>query len=67
MAKKIERRQEDSEMLYRLIRQAIQVTETVANTDYPLTAYLLRVAVAALEDETKEAIKAAAQADIHYS
>jgi hypothetical protein len=67
MAKKIQRHQEDCEALYRLLRQAIEVTETVSKPEYPLTAYMLRVAFAALEEEMKDAIKAAAENDKHYS
>jgi hypothetical protein len=67
MPKKIQRRPEDSETLYRLLRQAIRMTETVAQPEYPLTSYLLRVALEALEDETKQAIKLAAEIEMHYS
>ena len=67
MAKQIKRHQEDSETVYRLLRQAIRMTETVAQSEYPLTSYLLRVALEALEDETMQAIKEAAEIEMRYS
>ncbi len=59
--------QDEREKLYQLVRHAIEITETIAKVDYPLTSYLLRVAFAALEDETKDALKATAEIEMHYS
>ncbi len=58
MSKKIKRSQDDSETLYRLLRQAIRTAEAVAEPEYPMTTYLLRVAFVALEDEMRAAIEA---------
>ena len=67
MAAKIQRHQEDSETLFRLLRQSIQVTEAAAQPEYPLTGYLLRVALSALEEEMRDRIKAEALCDMHYT
>ncbi len=67
MEKKLRLDQDDSETLYRLLRQAITVSENLAKQDYPFTSYMLRVAFAALEDETREAIKASAARDMRYT
>ena len=67
MSVKIERHQEDSETLFRLLRQSIQVTEALAQPEYPLTGYLLRVAISALEEEMRDKIKAEALSDMHYT
>ncbi len=66
MAKKIRTHQEDSETIYRLLRQAIRMAESVAQPDYPLTAHMLRIAMLSLEDELKEAIKAEAEIAMRY-
>ena len=60
MANTIEPTDEDGETLYRLLRQSLEMSETIARPAYPLTSYLLRVALASLEDELQAALKAAA-------
>jgi hypothetical protein len=65
---KIHRTEEESETIYRLLRQAISVTEAVAQPEYPFTSYLLRIALSALEEEMIAAIKAQAESDMqHYT
>lgn len=64
MTSRIRRHEDDSETVYRLLRQAIRVTEALAAPEYPLTAHMLRVACSALEEEMIDAIKAQAETDM---
>lgn len=56
----------DIETLYVLMRQSLRMAEASAKGDFPLTAHMLRIAAAALEDEMRDTLKAAAEIEARY-
>lgn len=55
---------EDIETLYVLMRQSLTLSHSLAENRFTTTAYLLRVAAEALEDDMRTYLKQAAEREV---